>query len=148
MYKITSLSDVVNILKLDVYKRQYMSELKEYELTIDEKKRINTVNKYNKIARSVPTSYLNQPEEIKLFLPPIPELFEELNLNMTIDEQRHYQELENNKRQNETLKMFGCEDNFLIAIYEDKNKNDVFYTYNYDYEDTNSLNLLSRVVYR
>lgn len=147
MYKITSLSDVIHALNLDVYKRHLMSELKEYELSIDLQKRLNTVKKYNNMVQCTPPkNYPDQPEEVKFFLPPIPELLKELNINE--EDQIRYQEIEDNKRQNETLKMFGCEDNFLVAIYEDENKNNVFYTYSYDYEKTNTLLLMSRVVYR
>lgn len=147
MNNITSLSDVINALNLDVYKRILMSELKDYENNIDPKKKYNTMQKCNKIMNQFPPiSYVNQPENTKFFLPPIPDLLK--MLNMTEEEQNKYQELENNKRQNETLKFFSCEENFLVAVYQDKNNDYVFYTYNYDYEYTNSLNLMSRVVYR
>jgi hypothetical protein len=147
MTRVNSLTDVINALHLDVYKRCFMSDIEKYENNMDKKIRERTNKIYYRLVHEIPaTSYSEQPDGVNLFFPLFPDVLEEINVS--IDEQRELQKRIDSKRQNEELQCFACNEDTLIAIYRNKQKQDVIYTYLFNYEELHNLSLLSRVVYK
>ena len=146
MGKITCLNDVIDELHLDMYKRCNMDEINRFEKEIDRDVLNATSFEASLIANAQPfLTYKDQPENIKFFLPPLPELLKELGTSLT--EENEGRKKEEEKRKKEVLQAFACVNNLLVAIYKLKN-NYICYTYTYDYIDRNEVILTSRIEYR
>ena len=144
--EINSLSDVINKLKLDVYKRVSVLDLKNFEKEIDPKVYEQVNQECTEVINSLPPkTYINQPKNKKFFLPPIPGLLKQLGT--TIEDELTYRAFEEDKMQNEEVEAFACDGNILIIVTKTKDDHKVYYTYNYDYINRHEVILMSRVEY-
>lgn len=142
--KVESLTDVVNALQLDCYKRCFIEDFDKHQDEIDRTTWDRTNALCDKIIIDNKT-YKNQPEDIKFFLPPLEEIA--MLFHTTLREENKGREIEESKRKKEELINFSFTNNILIALYKNKG-NYVYYTYSYDYKEKNEVVLMSRVEYK